>query len=265
MFPLRDNIPSSRVPVVNYGLIACCALVFFLQMGDPGGELIQKFGMIPLRVSHPDESITVEMPQRVSTPLGPQIVTVQEPLPAPAFRPWTTLLSCVFLHGSLMHLIGNMWFLYIFGDNVEDRLGSSGYLVFFLGCGIAASFAHYALEPDSPVPTIGASGAVAGVMGAYMVLYPHGQVLTLVPIFFFLQFLVIPAPVFLGIWFVLQLVQGTFSMGNTQAAGVAWWAHVGGFAAGAAVALLLGRRPEQTARARVQVIDPNRRTRIFRR
>ncbi len=263
MIPLRDNIPSSRFPVVNYALIACCAVVFFLQAGDADGRLIQHYGMIPLRVSHPGEPIVVEVVQEVATPFGRQIVRGEEQIPDSTFHPWTTLLSCIFLHGSLMHLLGNMWFLHVFGDNIEDRLGSFGYLIFYLSCGVAASFAHYAFQPNSVIPTIGASGAVAGVMGAYMLLYPHGRVLTLVPIFFILQFIVIPAPVFLGIWFLLQLVQGTFSMGNTQAAGVAWWAHVGGFAAGYLVAFLLGRRSDQ--QPRVIVVDPGQQTRIFRR
>jgi membrane associated rhomboid family serine protease len=132
-----------------------------------------------------------------------------------------------------------MWFLYIFGDNVEDRLGNAGYLLFYLGCGVAASAAHLAAGPSSPIPTIGASGAIAGVMGAYSLLYPRAKVLSAIPIFIFLEIIVLPAPLFLGVWFLLQFFQGTFSIGATQAGGVAWWAHVGGFAAGFLVAALL--------------------------
>ncbi|MEQ9411904.1 MAG: rhomboid family intramembrane serine protease [Fuerstiella sp.] len=252
MFPLRDDIQSHHFPVVNIGLILACVLVFLLQTGDSEG-LVTDFGMIPARVSHPHEEIVVAREQVVRTPLGSRIVTVEEPLPSPRFHPITTLLTCVFLHGSLLHLAGNLWFLWVFGDNVEDRMGPFGYLAFYLGSGIAASLTHYMFQPNSPVPTIGASGAVAGVMGAYLVLYPHARVTTLIPLFFILQILVVPAPIFLGIWFVIQLVQGTFSMGNTQAAGVAWWAHAGGFAFGALVAWLL-RQNDQPSQPRVRVV-----------
>jgi membrane associated rhomboid family serine protease len=125
-----------------------------------------------------------------------------------------------------------MWFLHIFGDNVEDRLGHIGYFVFYLGCGVAASAAHLFTNASSTIPTIGASGAIAGVMGGYMLLYPHARVLTLVPIFFIIEIMVLPAHVFLGIWFLLQFFQGTLSISATEASGVAWWAHIGGFAAG---------------------------------
>src|SRR5690606_5683097 len=127
--------------------------------------------------------------------------------------------------GGWLHLLGNMWFLYIFGDNVEDRLGHVGYLLFYLGAGVIASGVHLVTNSSSMIPTVGASGAIAGVMGGYFVLYPHSRVLTLVPIFIFIHIMVIPAPVFLGIWFLLQFFQGTFSLGAVQAGGVAWWAH----------------------------------------
>ncbi|MCA9047763.1 MAG: rhomboid family intramembrane serine protease [Planctomycetaceae bacterium] len=245
MFPLRDDIQSRHTPVVNYTLIALCVAAFVAQMSDPSG-LVDQFGMIPARISHPGKDVVIESRDVVLTPFGPQERVVQKPLGHSRFHPVTTLLSCIFLHGSVMHLLGNMWFLWVFGDNVEDRMGSSGYLLFYLGSGIAASLTHYAFQPQSVVPTIGASGAVAGVMGAYMWLYPHARVLTVIPIFFILQTIIVPAPVFLGIWFVLQLVQGTYSMGAAEAAGVAWWAHAGGFAFGFAVAWMLGsRRPTQ--------------------
>lgn len=250
MIPLRDNIPSRSVPVVNYGLIAVCSLVFLIQMSDDQGQILLRYSMVPARVTHPEETFTIRQPAVVRTPSGPMEVIQDVRLPPAALPGWGTLLSCVFLHGSLLHLLSNMWFLMIFGDNVEDRLGHWGYLVFFLGCGLAASFAHYAAESESLMPTVGASGAVAGVMGAYLLLYPHAMVLSLVPILFILQMIVIPAPVFLGLWFLLQLLQGTFAMGRTEAAGVAWWAHVGGFVAGwlvARVLTLTGRtRPQVT-------------------
>ncbi|GIW95561.1 MAG: hypothetical protein KatS3mg110_3602 [Pirellulaceae bacterium] len=132
-----------------------------------------------------------------------------------------------------------MWFLFIFGDNVEDRLGHLPYLVFYCLCGVIASLAHWYMYPESPVPTVGASGAIAGVMGAYYVLYPRSMVLTLVPLYFYITFLVLPAPIFLGLWFLFQLVQGTASVSDLSAGGVAWWAHIGGFVAGGAVGLVL--------------------------
>jgi membrane associated rhomboid family serine protease len=132
-----------------------------------------------------------------------------------------------------MHFLGNMLFLYIYGDNVEDRLGHFGYLVFYIGMGVAASLAHYLTEPNSTVPTIGASGAIAGVMGAYILLYPHARVLTLVPIFYFLEFIELPAWLLLGVWFLTQLFSGTAALAGETFGGVAWWAHIGGFAVGA--------------------------------
>ncbi|MEZ6127448.1 MAG: rhomboid family intramembrane serine protease [Planctomycetaceae bacterium] len=254
MFPIRDDIQSHHLPVVNLAMIGACVLVFVLQTNAPNG-LVEDFGMIPARVSHPHANLTYVQRQAVRTPRGTEIITVEQPLPSPRFHPLTTLLSCVFLHGSLMHLLGNVWFLYVFGDNVEDRMGRFGYLFFYLGSGIAASLTHYAFQPESPVPTIGASGAVAGVMGAYLWLYPHARVTTVVPIFFLLQILIVPAPIFLGIWFAIQLLQGTFSMGAAEAEGVAWWAHAGGFAFGFFVAWLLGRH-QTVSRPRVRVVYP---------
>ena len=238
VFPLRDDIPADRFPIVNYAMIGVCVVVFVLQADSPDG-LVGQYGMIPARVSHPGQELIVSRPTIVQTPVGMREVLMEERIPASTFHPFTTLLSCIFLHGSLMHLLGNIWFLYVFGDNVEDRMGSVGYLLFYLCSGVAASLAHFAFQPDSVVPTIGASGAVAGVMGAYMWLYPHAKVVTIVPILFILQMIIVPAPVFLGIWFVIQLVQGTFSVGAAEASGVAWWAHAGGFTFGAAVAWYL--------------------------
>jgi hypothetical protein len=148
-----------------------------------------------------------------------------------------------------------MWFLHIFGDNVEDRLGHFGYLAFYLGCGVAASAAHLMLNASSTMPTIGASGAIAGVMGAYLYLYPRANVVALVPIFFFLQVLVVPAPLFLVVWFALQFFEGTFAITSQSTGGVAWWAHIGGFAAGFVVAWLLGLAHQ--LRPPVEAVRPN--------
>lgn len=240
MFPLKDDIPSHSTPVVNYTMIGLCVLIYLFQQ-TTSDRLVNDFGMTPAIVSHPDQEVVVIEQQIVETPFGERLVEQERKLPSPVVSPWLTLLTCTFLHGNLMHLIGNVWFLYVFGDNVEDRLGKVGYLIFYLSSGITASLTHYAFQPDSVIPT---SGAVAGIMGAYMWLYPHARVTTLIPILFILQLIVIPAPWFLGLWFVIQLVQGTFSIGSASAAGVAWWAHIGGFAFGFAVAWITENRSQ---------------------
>ncbi len=261
MLPLRDNIPSRSVPFVNYALIGACTLVFLVQqMEEPGKQtIVERFGMIPLRIVKPDEPVMIPEPKvvRVRDQFGREFQKVElvpRPAAPPVIAPWLTLFTCMFLHGSWMHIIGNMWFLYIFGDNVEDRFGHLGYLLFYLGCGLAAGLAHLLTNALSPIPTVGASGAIAGVMGGYLLSYPRAKVLTLIP-FIYLQIVVLPAPIFLGIWFLMQLMQGTFSIGATQAAGVAWWAHIGGFAAGAAVVWLLGFA--HLLRPRVEATLPN--------
>lgn len=254
MIPLYDNIPSRTTPVVNYCLIAVCCFVFFRQIPDGDGQLIMRYGMIPARVSNPSATLEMQRPEVLQTPLGQIAVVRTVPIPPAAVPDLVTLLSCTFLHGSLMHLAGNMLFLYIFGDNVEDRLGHVGYLLFYLGCGVTASVAHSFSNSSSLTPTIGASGAVAGVMGAYLLLYPHAKVVSLVPIFIILHIMVIPAPVFLGLWFLLQLLQGTFSMNGTAAQGVAWWAHVGGFVAGYLLVRFLVQRGRTTPQ--VTVVRP---------
>lgn len=256
MIPLRDNIPSRTTPIVNYALIAACSLVFALQLVEsesPG--LVERFGMIPARLTDSDRPIETRERVVVRTPVGLQIRDIVRETPPSTFSPWWTLLTCIFLHGGWLHVVGNMWFLYIFGDNVEDRCGHVGYLLLYFASGIAASLAHLATNVDSTVPTIGASGAIAGVMGAYMLLYPHAMVLTLVPIVFILEIVVLPAYVFLAVWFVMQFFQGTLSIVATEAGGVAWWAHIGGFVAG----LLLVRLFRKSGRLRpgVELRLPN--------
>jgi len=256
MIPLRDNIPTQRVPVVNYAILAFTSIVFAAQVfheDDPGGP-VERYGMVPARVFHPDRPLVVrdEVPELD----GRNVVIVErvrEAAPS-AVPPIFTLLTCIFLHGGWLHFLGNMWFLYIFGDNVEDRFGRIGYLLFYLLSGVAASAAHLFTNADSTVPTIGASGAIAGVMGAYFYSYPHAKVVALVPIFFFLEILVLPAPLFLGFWFLLQFVQGIGSVTATEAGGVAWWAHIGGFAVGFLVSMLLSNLG--SLRPKVQATRP---------
>jgi len=255
MIPLRDNIPSRTTPWVNYGVIAACSLIFLVQLQDQKSQLVEQFGMIPVRVLHPDEPVEIVERTIVRTPFGRGLQESTRLAAPSGVPPWQTLITCVFLHGGWMHIIGNMWMLWIFGDNVEDRMGHFGFAVFYLFCGAAASFVHFLADTDSSIPTIGASGAIAGVMGAYMVLYPRAQVLSVIPIFFFIQMVVLPAPVFLGLWFLMQLFQGTFAAVSVQSAGVAWWAHIGGFVAGFAIAWLLNRANATTPA--VRVVRPN--------
>lgn len=208
MIPIQDNVPSRGVPLVTWGLILLNGLVFVYELSLPPDDLERLFagrGFVPGRLwTDPDAA-------------------------------WT-LLTCLFLHGGWTHFVRNMWALYLFGDNVEDRMGSVRYLGFYLLCGAAAGLTHCAVDPDSAVPTVGASGAVAGVLGAYFVLFPTARVITLVPLFLIPFLIEIPAVLFLGLWFAAQLLSGTLSLGNPQGYGVvAWWAHVGGFVTGAAL------------------------------
>ena len=242
VFPIKDNIPSRTTPVVNYAILAFCGMCFLFQLAgaNRGQIMVERYGMIPARLTHPGKQIIV--PLEITERHGQFLVRkqVKHPLPDPPLNnAYVTLITCMFLHGGWMHLLGNLLFLYIFGDNVEDRLGHVGYLAFYLGSGILAGLAHWATEPNSVVPTIGASGAIAGVMGGYFLLYPHARVLTVVWVFFFLEFIVLPAWLMLGVWVVIPRVQGTLAQATPGAGGVAWGAHIGGFAVGAGVMYLL--------------------------
>jgi membrane associated rhomboid family serine protease len=205
MFPVSDVIPSKTTPYVTVGLIGLNAVVFLyeLQLTRPELQLFaQVFGVVP------------------------------------AYFSWPTVFTSMFLHEGWLHLFGNMLYLWIFGDNVEDRLGHFGYLVFYLACGTAAALGQVAVSAGSTIPMIGASGAIAGVMGAYFVLYPHSRVLTVVFLLFFMDMIEIPAIFFLGIWFVKELFSGVGSLGTQSLnGGVAVWAHVVGFAVGALTGL----------------------------
>lgn len=221
MIPLRDNIPSRHPPLITYLLIGANILIFFFQLSLGQGELerlIFTYGFIPGRfVAHLGE--------------------------VPLTALFTPVFTSMFLHGGWLHLIGNVWTLFIFGDNVEDTLGHGLYFLFYLASGVVAAFAQMAAGPFSPVPMIGASGAIGGVMGAYFALFPQARILTLVPVFLFL-IIEVPAYIFLGVWFVMQFFMGTVAfMGPGVKGGVAFWAHVGGFAAGYGLIRLLVRAP----------------------
>jgi membrane associated rhomboid family serine protease len=245
MIPLHDDIPSRTTPIVNYAIIALCALAFLAQLSsaDRGTRMTEQYGFVPLRLSDPAARPIIEQQFSVPTPRGVVIQSRRYELAEPAIPPWLTLITCMFLHGGWMHILGNLWFLYVFGDNVEDRLGHVGFALVYLGTGILAGLAHYLAGPQSPIPTIGASGAIAGVMGAYLILYPHARVLAVLPLFVIFPTFVLPAPIFLGIWFVMQAISGISTAASGAVTGVAWWAHIGGFAAGALIAFGLSHSP----------------------
>jgi len=206
MIPIRDLNPSRNFPVVNTLLIGINVVVFFLQMsqGNEMDRFVYTYGLVPARysVSH------------VSAYFTP-------------FQQVFSFISFMFLHGGFLHLLGNMWSLYIFGDNIEDRLGPFRYLLFYLLCGLGSGLSHLLLNMNSTIPTIGASGAISGVMGAYLVLHPRSRILTLIPILIFPWFVEIPAFFFIGFWFVMQLLNAAGS--HSGGGGIAWWAHIGGF------------------------------------
>jgi hypothetical protein len=253
MIPLRDNVYSRTVPIVNLLMIGICILVFLRQLADPPEDLgrrqpeaarastVDRYAMVPIRVRFPEREIVREIPVTVNGRFGPERVVLERPVPHPSVHPWLTTLTCIFLHGGLLHLAGNLWTLWIFGDNVEDRFGHVGYLLFYLGCGVLASVTHLLTNSGSAVPTIGASGAIAGVMGAYFVLYPRAMVEAIVPLGVLWTRVDVPAWVFLGLWGLMQVFNGVVTAGG-QGGGVAWWAHIGGFVAGLVLAGLLGGR-----------------------
>lgn len=204
-FPLRDDNPHTSQPVTTVAIIGVCCLVWAYQfsLGDGGDAFVYEAGAIPARVAG-----------MASMPEGSGYV--------PA---WATLVTCMFLHGGTMHLLGNMWFLWVFGDNLEHHLGRLQFLLFYLASGIAATAVHVAVDPSSEIPVVGASGAISGVLGAYAVIYPRARVRTYVFLFVFIRQFSLPAAAFLGLWFLGQFM----SLGD---AGVAWWAHIGGFVVG---------------------------------
>lgn len=222
MIPLRDINRTRTVPFVNYTLIGICGVVFLfeLSLGDGVDGLFQAFGVIPAGVTRTLTGESVSL-----TALIP-------------------LITSMFLHGGWLHLLGNSLYLYIFGDNIEDRLGHSGFFFFYILCGVGAALAEVLFRPDSTVPLIGASGAIAGVMGAYFLLFPRAKILTLIPLFVFFPMIEVPAFFFLFFWLVLQFVQASISFGADVQGGVAWFAHAGGFLVGAALLplFLLWRR-----------------------
>ena len=230
MIPLRDENPSSTTPFVTVGIIVMNVAWFVYElMLSPGlRDFMMQRGLVPARLSialHGDASLVSVAP---------------------------TIVTSMFLHGGWMHLIGNMWYLWIFGDNIEDRMGKRRFLAFYLLAGLVAAGVQFALHPESSSPTVGASGAIAGVLGAYALLFPGARVFTLLPIFPFFQIVPLPAVLVLGLWFVLQCFVGVLALGAGVGGGVAWWAHIGGFAFGLLAVKLFERRGRETSRAWVE-------------
>lgn len=212
MIPLHDDNPTEITPVVTIGFIVGCVLVFFYQVSLPprAGEMfVYQFGAIPAVVFG-------------EASLPPELIA----LPA-----YGTLVSSMFLHGGWMHLIGNMLYLWIFGNNIEDVMGHVKFVVFYVLCGVLAALSHAVIDSGSTVPMVGASGAISGILGAYILLYPHARVLILVPLGFFMHTLYVPAGVVLGLWFAMQLLPGLLTVGQ-EGGGIAFFAHIGGFVAG---------------------------------
>jgi len=223
MFPLRDDNPTTITPFVTWALIAVNAAVFLYQISltaDAVQVFLFQFGTIP------------------SVVLGAKKLPAQ----LAVIPPMASVFTSMFLHGGWMHLVGNMWFLWIFGNNIEEAMGHVRYLAFYLICGILASAAHILTNPSSSIPSIGASGAIAGALGAYIMLYPRARVWTLIFLGFFIKLMYVPAGVILGFWILLQFINGSMMTGRQDAGGVAFWAHVGGFIAGVALVGLFKKR-----------------------
>ena len=229
MFPLRDDVPTSITPYITYGLIGANIGIFLYQLTLNQQQLQEFFysaAVVPCQLSGN--------------------IVGRCPIPTPQQLPeWMTLISSQFLHGGFLHIAGNMLFLWIFGNNVEDRLGHIKFLIFYLTCGVLAALSQWFFSPNSTIPSLGASGAIAGVMGAYILRYPQARVLTLVFLGFFVTTLQIPAIFFLGLWFVQQALYGIASLQvpsniGMESGGVAYWAHAGGFVFGAILAPMFG-------------------------
>ena len=233
MFPYRDENPQFYTPLVTISFIVLNVLAWVFIQGM-GAEPALSSSVCRLGLSPAD--VLERIRDQVSSPLSPERTCVIS-----GERQWYTPFTSMFMHGSWFHLIGNMWFLWVFGNNVEDSMGHVRYAVFYLLCGLAAASAQALTDPNSLMPMVGASGAIGGVMGAYIVLYPRVRVHMLVFLGFYITTIVVPAFVMLGYWFIIQLLSGLPSLGSKEG-GVAFWAHVGGFLAGAILVILFRNR-----------------------
>ena len=247
MFPYKDENPTELTPVVTVGIIALNLLAWVFVQGvgaeEPLARSVCHLGLIP-------GEVLGTAPAGTSVPLGPGVRCVLTAEPH-----WWTVLTSMFMHGGWFHIIGNMWFLWVFGNNIEDSMGHARFVVFYLLCGVAAAAAQMVVAPRSVVPMVGASGAISGVMGAYTLLYPRVRVHTLVTLGFFVTTVTLPAYVMLGYWFVLQLLMGAVGALSPTEGGVAVWAHVGGFLTGLLLVKLFAN-PEFLERRRAGVFLP---------
>jgi len=230
-FPLKDINPTQRFPLVTIGLILSNVIVFVyeLSLGMQLDAFIAAYGAIPYELTHGVDLVGRD-------PANPIIHTKGPPIH------YLTVFSSMFIHGGFLHLFGNMLYLWIFGNNIEDVLGPAKFLLFYVACGLIAALAHVIMQPGSTIPTVGASGAVSGVLGAYLIAYPRARVLTLVFVVFFVRVMLVPAGVLLVFWFAIQMFSGFSSLG-LRGGGVAWFAHIGGFLAGIGlIKLMAGHR-----------------------
>uniref|UniRef100_A0A832I035 Rhomboid family intramembrane serine protease n=1 Tax=Eiseniibacteriota bacterium TaxID=2212470 RepID=A0A832I035_UNCEI len=220
MIPLRDENPSHRRPLVMRAIISLnlAAFAYELSLGPGLRAFFFEWGMVPARVTWAFAGF--------DSPLAASL----------------TFVTSMFLHGGVMHLVGNLWYLWIFGDNVEDRLGHARFLAFYLAAGVVAALIQYATHPEARVPMVGASGAIAGVLGGYLVAFPRARIITLLPLFPFFQVVALPAVIVLGLWFLFQFFSGALALAGAPGGGIAWWAHIGGFAFGIVGMRLFGER-----------------------
>ncbi len=233
MLPIGDQDQKSGLPIVNLTIIAINVLVFVL-LQLPSDAFTMGFSVIPKEIT---QGIDLVGPERIALPDGTSAVIDEAPGPSPI---WLTLLTSMFMHGGWTHIGGNLLFLFIFGDNVERLLGSLKYLAFYLICGIAADFAQIYSSPDSVIPSLGASGAISGVLAAYVIFFPQNPIRVLLMFGYFARVTMVPAFVMIGLWILIQFVNGVGSITvSEQTGGVAYWAHIGGFVAGFAIAFLL--------------------------
>jgi membrane associated rhomboid family serine protease len=225
MFPIQDSVPSRSVPVVTRALILINVVVFFFELSLSRESIIQLFylfGVVPARFTDPEWAASIGFP----------------------IGSYWSLLTHQFLHGGWLHIVANMWTLWIFGDNVEDRMGPLRFIIFYLVCGVLAALTQVLVTPDATIPSVGASGAIAGVLGAYLLFFPTARLIVLIPILFFPFFFELPAVIFLVLWFLIQLFSGTAMLASPQqVGGIAFWAHIGGFIAGMLLCRFFVRRP----------------------
>lgn len=229
MIPLKDDNPTNSTPIITYIIIGICVVVFLLEISSPNyssGALFYSWGVIPASLVH-----NLQVPEEIYR-----------------VPPMATLITSMFMHGGFMHLIGNMLYMWIFADNIEDELGKTKFIIFYILSGIAAALTQVYMNTESTVPMVGASGAIGGILGAYIVNHPRAKVLVLIPLGFFTQIIKVPAIFVLGIWFILQFVSSAFS--SSSGGGVAYGAHIGGFIFGAIAILFFNRGVKRSIRKR---------------